>query len=132
MADKTNKNHRLEVSSDQLKSELVEIKDRISALETISSLAHRPEVEALAKGSIKNDKHKQIMKECEEPRTREYLIDKLGLNGPQALDYHLKPLREDDLLRQHFDDNGIQTFQWSNLFKRLPKKVIREMLGADN
>src|SRR3954447_24032767 len=104
MADKTNKNHRVEVSSDQLKSELIEIKDRISALETISSLANRPVVEKWVRDSLKTDKAKLIMKECEHPRTRDYLVDKFKFNNVPALDYHLKPLREDDLLRQHFDE----------------------------
>lgn len=130
MADKSSKNHRVEVSSDQLKAELVEIKDRISALETIASLANRSVVEGWVKGSLKTDKAKLLMKECTEPRTREYLVEKLGFASAQALDYHLKPLREDDLLRQHFDDDGTQTFEWSNLFKRLPKKAIREILDA--
>jgi hypothetical protein len=69
------------------------------------------------------------MKECEEPRTREYLMKKFGFNNAPALDYHLNPLREADLLRQRFDNDGkTQTFEQSNLFKRLPKSTMKKIL----
>jgi hypothetical protein len=70
------------------------------------------------------------MKECEKPQTREQLISKFGFASAQALDYHLSPLREDDLLRQYLDDKGTQTFVWSNLFKRLPKKALKEIIES--
>ena len=35
---------------------------------------------------------------------------------------------EADLLRQHIDDDGTLTFEWSNLFKRLPKTIIKKIL----
>ena len=57
---------------------------------------------------------------------------KFGFKSGPALDHHLKPLREADLIQQRFDDNGTQTFEWSNLFKRLPKKTLRAILqGSD-
>ncbi len=68
------------------------------------------------------------MKECEQPRTRRHLISQLQFASAAALDYHLKPLREADLLRQNIDDDGTQTFEWSNLFKRLPKATLRKIL----
>jgi hypothetical protein len=53
----------------------------------------------------------------------------LDFASAQALDYHLSPLRENDLIRQHFDDDGTtQTFEWSNLFRRLPKKTLNQIL----
>jgi hypothetical protein len=85
-------------------------------------------VEAYVRTHLTTDKGKQIMQECVEPRTREQLISKLGFASAQALDYHLTPLRENDLIRQHFADDGTQTFEWSNLFKRLPKKALKEIL----
>jgi hypothetical protein len=72
------------------------------------------------------------MKECETPQTREKLIAKYrsAFASAQALDYHLTPLREADLIRQYLDDAGTQTFVWSNLFKRLPKKAIKQLLNS--
>jgi len=57
-------------------------------------------------------------------------MTKLQFASRQALDHHLNPLREADLLRQHFDDDGTQTFEWSNLFRRLPKKALKDILGS--
>ncbi len=130
MNSKPHKKDNVEVSSDQLKAELIEIKERVGALETIASLANRSVVEAYVRGHLTTDKGKQIMRECAEPRTREQLISKLGFASAQALDYHLNPLRENDLIRQHFADDGTQTFEWSNLFKRLPKKTLKEILSS--
>jgi len=132
MNGKPNKKANVEVSSDQLKAELIEIKERVGALETIASLANRPVVEAYVRSHLTTEKGKEIMQECTEPRTREQLISKLGFASAQALDYHLTPLREDDLIRQHFADDGSQTFEWSNLFKRLPKKTLKEILGRSD
>src|SRR5687768_935207 len=97
-----NSRTRLEISSDQLKAELSEIKDRVGALETIASLANRSVVEGYVRAHLTTERGKQIMKECREPRTREYLMAKFGFKSPQALDHHLNPLRGDDLLRQRF------------------------------
>jgi DNA-binding transcriptional ArsR family regulator len=130
MSAKQKKNANLEVSSDQLRSELIEIKERVGALETIASISNKAVVEKYVRESIVNDKARQILKECEVPRTREHLMSKFSFKSPQAVDHHLGPLREADLLRQHFDDDGKQTFEWSNLFKRLPKKVLKEVLGT--
>jgi hypothetical protein len=130
MTDGRTKKDSVEVSSDQLKVELIAIKERIGALETIASISNRQVVEAYGRENLKTDKGKQIMKECAEPRTRNYLMAKFGFNNAPALDYHLTPLRESDLLRQRFDDDGTQTFEWSNLFRRLPKATMRKILVA--
>lgn len=118
----------LEVASDQLRAELIEIKERVGALETIASISNRSVVEAYVRTHLTTEKGRQIMKECEEPKTRDYLRKRFDFASGQALDHHLNPLREDDLLRQRFDENGRQTFEWSNLFKRLPRKTIKEIL----
>jgi|SRR5438067_1127724 len=132
MNGKPKKADRVEISSDQLRSELIEIKERVSALETIASISNREAVEKFVRGQLTTDKARPIMKECAEPRTREYLMAKFGFKSGPALDHHLKPLREADLIQQRFDDNGTQTFEWSNLFKRLPKKTLRAILqGSD-
>jgi len=132
MNGKPKKADRVEISSDQLRSELIEIKERVSALETIASISNREAVEKFVRGQLTTDKARPIMKECAEPRTREYLMAKFGFKSGPALDHHLKPLLEADLIQQRFDDNGTQTFEWSNLFKRLPKKTLRAILqGSD-
>ena len=127
---KRKKTDNLEVSSDQLKGELIEIKERVGAIETITSLAHRPEVEKLVRQHVTSEKARQIMNACAEPRTREYLIKTYGHNSAAALDYHLTPLRENHLIRQHFDDDGTQTFEWSNLFRQLPKATRTKILAG--
>ena len=130
MNDRPKRADRVEVASEQLKSELVEIKERLSALETIAAVSNRAEVEGYVQGCLTSAKAKSIMKECEEPRTKEYLISKFNFASAQALDYHLSPLRRDDLIQQHVDDDtGTRTFEWSNLFKRLPKKTIAKILA---
>ena len=130
MSGNSANNAHLEVSSEQLKAELIEIKERLGALETIASISNRAVVEAYVRGHLTTAKGKLIMKECEAPKTREQLITKLHFASAQALDYHLAPLREDDLVRQFLDGTGTQTFVWSNLFKRLPKKTISEILKS--
>lgn len=132
MGDKPSNKNKLEISSDQLKGELSEIKDRVGALETIASIANKSVVEAYVREHLTSDKGKQIMAECAVARTRPYLQAKFGFKTPQALDYYLTPLRDDHLLHQHFDDNGTQTFEWSYLFRRLPKKTVREILNGSS
>jgi hypothetical protein len=129
MTQKPKKTDNLEISSDQLRAELIAIKERVGALETIASISNRKEVEAFVREHLTTDKGRQIVKECEEPRTREHLMSKFSFASPQALEYYLSPLRESDLIRQHFDETGKQTFEWSNLFKRLPKGVRNEILN---
>lgn len=128
MTDHMKKQPSLQVSSDQLQAELIEIKERLGALETIASISNRKVVEEYVRNHLRTDKAKPIMRECKEPRSREQLIAKLGFKSSQALDHHLKHLRDDDLIRQHLDEGGSQVFEWSNLFKRLPKSTIQEIL----
>src|SRR5579864_3080881 len=102
MKDKPTKNDSIEVSSAELRAELIEIKDRVGALETIASISNKEVVEKFVRESIPSEKARHILKECEEPRTREYLVEKFGFASPQALDHHLSPLRQADLIRHHF------------------------------
>jgi DNA-binding transcriptional ArsR family regulator len=120
----------VEVSSRSLQDELVAIKDRLSAIETIESISNASVVKKYVEDHLKTDKGKLIMKECEEPRTRAHLISTFGFNSGPALDHHLKPLREADLLRQRVEEDGTTFFEWSNLFRRLPKSTIRAILDA--
>jgi DNA-binding transcriptional ArsR family regulator len=129
MNGKSSKRDELEVSSAQLRAELIEIKERVGALETIASISNRDVVEKFVRDHITTDKARQILKECEEPRTREYLTSRLKFASPQALDHHLNPLREANLVRQRFDENRKQTFEWSDLVRRLPKTTLKKILG---
>src|SRR5438132_5925585 len=97
MTGKPKKPDRIEVSSDQLKAELTEIKERVGALETIASISNRQVVEAYVREHLHTDRGKDIMRECAERRTRAHLMAKFGFKSAAALDYHLTPLREDDL-----------------------------------
>jgi len=130
VSDKRPKKDRLEVSSQPLQDELVAIKDRLSAIETIESIANAPVVEKFVREHLRTDKAKEIMKECEEPRTRSHLIEHFKFNNRQALNYHLDPLRRDVLLREVVQEDGTVAFEWSNLFRRLPRTTRQRILGS--
>ena len=59
MTAKKTRPNRVEIASDQLKGELVEIKDRLSALETIATVSNRAEVEDYVRGCLTTDRAKQ-------------------------------------------------------------------------
>lgn len=128
MSDKRPKKDSVEVSSQPLQDELVAIKDRLSAIETIASISNAAVVKKYVEDHLKTDKGRAIMKECAEPRTKSHLISKFKFNSPQALDHHLRPLLKDDLLRQRVEDDGTIAFEWSNLFRGLPHSSIASIL----
>lgn len=127
MSDRRKKNS-VEVSSQSLEDELVAIKDRLSAIETIASISNVSVVKKYVEDHVKSGKALDIMKECETPRTRSHLRTHFGFNSDQALDHHLKPLREADLLRQRIESDGTMVLEWSNLFKRLPRSALKAIL----
>lgn len=129
MSDKRAKKDSLEVSSQSIQDELVAIKDRLNAIETIQSISNAPVVKKYVEARLVTKRARDIMRECEEPRTRSHLTSQLKLNSGQALDHHLKPLRDADLLRQKVEEDGTIVFEWSNLFRRLPKSVIESILA---
>jgi DNA-binding transcriptional ArsR family regulator len=129
MTHKRPKKDRIEVSSQPLQDELIAIKDRLSAIETIQSISNASVVKKYVEEHLKTGRAKDIMRECEEPRTRSHLVANLHFKSPQALDHHLKPLREADLLRARVEEDGTILFEWSNLFRRLPRSAIRAILG---
>jgi DNA-binding HxlR family transcriptional regulator len=128
--DKRPKKDRLEVSSQPLQDELVAIKDRLNAIETIQSISNATVVRRYVEEQLTGKWAKEIMRECEEPRSRSYLKSKLNLNSTQALDHHLKPLKEADLLRQKVEEDGTMLWEWSNIFRRLPKSSRKAILGS--
>jgi DNA-binding transcriptional ArsR family regulator len=129
VSDKQAKKDSVEVSSQPLQDELVAIKDRLNAIETIQAISNAPEVKKYVEAHLKTKDAKKIMKECDTPRTRSHLQVHFNFNSGPALDYHLKPLREADLLRQKIEEDGTIVFEWSNLFRRLPKSTIKAILG---
>lgn len=128
MTDKRPKKDSVEVSSQPLQDELVAIKDRLSAIETIESISNAPAVEKYVRQHLTTQRMKEIMKECEEPRTRSHLTSHFNFNSRQALDHHLKPLREADLLRERVQEDRTIVFEWSKLFRGLPKSTIKNIL----
>jgi DNA-binding transcriptional ArsR family regulator len=129
VSDKRAKKDSVEVSSQSLQDELVAIKDRLNAIETIQAVSNAPEVKKYVEEHLTTRDAKKIMKECDTPRTRSHLLTRFDYKSGPALDYHLKPLRDADLLRQKIEDDGTIVFEWSNLFRRLPKSAIRAILG---
>jgi DNA-binding transcriptional ArsR family regulator len=129
LSDKRAKKDSVEVSSQSLQDELVAIKDRLSAIETIESISNASVVKKYVEEHLATKRARDLMKECEEPRTRSHLTSQLNFNSGQALDHHLKPLREADLLRQRIEEDGTILFEWSNLFRRLPKSTIKAILA---
>ncbi|MGC3979676.1 MAG: hypothetical protein QM808_00270 [Steroidobacteraceae bacterium] len=130
MAAQKSKKDSIEVSSQSLQDELIAIKDRLSAIETIESISNAAVVKKYVEDHLKTDKAKEVMKECEEPRTRSHLKGRFGFNSDQALNHHLKPLRDADLLRPRVEEDGTMLFEWSNLFRRLPKTTIKAILSG--
>ena len=118
----------LEITSDQVTAELIEIKERIGSLETITSLANREVVEKQARSHLTTTQRRDIMKKCEEPHTREQLRAELNYASLQALDNHLRPLRDADLIHQRADSSGKPTFEWSKLFKSLSRATQKAIL----
>jgi len=120
-----------EFTSDQLRAELIDIKERVGSLETISSLAHREIIEAYVISILKNDPTKKnIMKACEQPMTRAAIREKFSsLKSDQAVDYHLNPLRHSALIHEGRNEAYAQVFQWSKMFRNLPKATRNHLLG---
>ena len=92
-ADKRPKKDAVEVSSQLIQDELVAIKDRLNAIETIQSISNAAVVKQYVQEHLKTKDAKKIMKECEEARTRSHLQTTFSYKSGQALDHHLKPLR---------------------------------------
>jgi DNA-binding transcriptional ArsR family regulator len=131
VTDKRPTKNSVEVSSQSLQDELVAIKDRLNAIETIQSISNATVVKQYVQEHLKTKDAKKIMTECEEPKTRSHLQTSFGYKSKQALDHHLKPLREAVLLREKVEDDGTIVFEWSNLFRSLPKSTIKSILNND-
>jgi hypothetical protein len=126
--EKRLKKDRLEISSQPLQDELVAIKDRLNAIETIQSISNAAVVKKYVEDNLRTEHARNIMRACEEPKTKDQLQTTYAYNSKQALDYHLQPLKEADLLRREVREDGMIVFDWSNLFRRLPKATIKSLL----
>jgi hypothetical protein len=122
------KRDALEVKSGSIEAELIEIKERLGSLETIAGLANSREVLEHARKHLTSEQRFAIMRLCETPQTKEQLKITLNYNSIPALDKHLKPLREADLIHQRTNDEGLLTFEWSKLFKSVPKSSRTSLL----
>jgi len=116
----------VEVTSQQLLNELIEIKDRVGALENVAGIANQEILVKFFGEVLNSSQRRQIMAACRDPQTRDQLISKFKFNSPQALHHHLKPLREGLIHETHSD--GVTFFEWSLLFKRLPQKKRENLL----
>lgn len=128
MTEKRRKKDSLEVSSQTLQDELVAIKDRLSAIETIQSISNAQVVRKYVEEHLKTPRGKAIMKECAEPRTKDQLVSHFDFKSSQALDHHLRPLLKDDLLLRRVEEDGAIVYEWSNLFRRLHHSAITSIL----
>jgi hypothetical protein len=127
------KRDALEIKSGSIEAELIEIKERLGSLETIAGLANSREVLDHARKHLTSEQRFGIMTLCETPQTKEQLKTALKYNSTPALDNHLKPLREADLIHQRTNDEGLLTFEWSKLFKSVPKSSRSSvLLGTSN
>ena len=117
----------VEVTSQQLLNELTEIKDRVGALENVAGIANQAILIKYFKEVLNSDHRRRIMAACQEPQRRDELVAKFEFNSPQALHHHLNPLREGLIHETHSD--GVTLFEWSLLFKRLPKKEREKLLA---
>lgn len=127
--EKRPKKGHMEVSSQSLQDELVAIKERLSAIETISSISNAVVVKKYVEDSVKNEQAKKIMRACEDAKSKEELRVAGGHNSTQALDRYLQPLKQADLLWREVRDDGVVVFQWSNLFRRLSRPIIKAILA---
>jgi hypothetical protein len=117
-----------EISSDQLKGELIEIKDRLDGLEALQAHIHSKDVEALVTKTVKGSATmKKLLRLCETPQTISELQSALNLNSPQAVNNYLAPLRDNGLLHHHSTVAPI-SYRWGPLIRRLSKAVRDRLL----
>lgn len=123
---KKNDAPNIEVTSQQLLNELIEIKDRVGALENVAGIANQEILVKYFSEVLNTPQRRQIMAACREPQTRVQLVKQFKFNSPQALHHHLKPLREGLIHETH--SNGVALYEWSLLFKRLPQRKREGLL----
>lgn len=118
----------IEVTSQQLLDELREIKDRVGALENVSGIAHQSALEKYFAEALSTDQRRALMNALREPRSKKELQAQFGHKHEQGLNYHLNPLGEGLVHSVHI--GGVEKFEWSLLFKRMPKKTREALLAS--
>ena len=127
------KGNPLEVKSGSIEAELIEIKERLGSLETIAGLVNSREVLEHARKHLASEQRFAILRLCETSQTKEQLKNALDFNSIPALDNHLKPLVDADLIHRRTNDEGLLTFEWSKLFKSVPKSSRTSLVfGTQN
>src|SRR5216684_2903995 len=102
MNEKLKRTDRVEVSSDPLEGQLIEIKDRLDGIEALQAHVHRDEIEALIRKAFGGSfQKKELLRLCESPQTISDLQGALDLKSPQAVNNHLAPLKDNGLLHHH-------------------------------
>jgi DNA-binding transcriptional ArsR family regulator len=120
----------LEVSSEQIYQKLVEIEERIAALETVATLAHQTEIEEYVRLVVaQSEDRKAILRACEEPRTNVSLQEICGKNSRQAVHRHLKPLHDGQLVHSRKEGADL-LYEWSPLMRRLNKGRRQRLLDS--
>lgn len=118
----------VQISSDQLDGRLAKIEDDQRAILSILTHANKDQIEELVRDGIGGSaQRKQILRLCETPKSIAELVVALSLNSGQALNNHLRPLKEHSLL-QHATTQPEVTYEWSSLISKLPKAVREKLL----
>ena len=128
MNEKPKRTGQVEVSSDPLEGQLIEIKDRLDGIEALQAHVHRDEIEALIRKAVGGSvQKKELLRLCESPQTISDLQGALDLKSPQAVNNHLAPLKDNGLLH-HYSTVMPVSYVWSPLIRRLNKAVRDELL----
>lgn len=118
----SNKGKNLEINSDQIAGELIQIKDRIDSVEAILAHANRKTIIELVNSAIdKYPQSKQLLEFCEEPRTLDEMQAELELKSHPAVHKHLGRLKDNGLL-QHESTTSPVSYKWSAILRRLNKQ----------
>ncbi len=128
MGTRIRRSEGIEVSSDPLEGQLIEIKDRLDGIEALQAHVHRDEIEALVRKAVgESAQKKELLRLCETPHTISALQNALALNSPQAVNKHLAPLKDNGLLHHHSTAAPV-SYVWSPLIRRLNKAVRDQLL----
>lgn len=122
---------KLEVSAEELRQELEEIRQRLGIMESLLAFSGRKELTELLRSGANSSKHaKRVLYECLTPKTRAELVAILEMGSPQNLDHSLRPLKQEYGLLEETRKDGSLAYEVSHLVKKLPKKTVQDILKA--
>jgi DNA-binding transcriptional ArsR family regulator len=120
--------NKVEISSEQLRNELQEIKERLTSLESIDAYLNRDKLVVLVSDAVAGiPQRKAILRLCEEPRTKEELMAELDFKSPQALDHHLNPLRDHGIIETTEKERKL-AFVRSRIVSKLQKSALKKLI----